>query len=59
MRILLCAVGACLLLASCANPERVEIADVNARNALAENGKLRSRIDDLESRMDDLEARLN
>ena len=58
MRTLLCAVGACLLLASCADPERVEIADVNARNALEENGKLRSRIDELESRMDALEEKV-
>lgn len=46
---------ASLLLGSCSRPEwedRLDVADVNARNAIA-------RVDDLESRVSDLEQRLN
>lgn len=49
------AVVAALLLGSCGKPEwddRLDVADVNARNAIY-------RVNELESRVDDIESRLN
>ena len=46
-----------LTLAACA-PGRTEIADVNARKAIAKAEELQSRVDALEARVDALEAKL-
>lgn len=49
-----------LALTGCADPqkERVEIADVNARNAIVKADELASRVEALETRVDELEAKL-
>ena len=50
-----------LALTGCGDPqkERLEIADVNARNAIVKAEELSSRIDALEARVDELETKLN
>jgi hypothetical protein len=45
-------------LAGCGRSEALEIADVNARNALARAESNSSRIEELERRVAELEARL-
>lgn len=45
-------------MASGCQGERIEIADVNARNALDNEAKANSRTDDLESEVEDLKARV-
>lgn len=51
-----------LLLVGCGQPqtstkERAEVADVNARNALAKQRELQDQVDDLEERVTQLENR--
>jgi outer membrane murein-binding lipoprotein Lpp len=48
-------VAVAMVLAGCG--ERLEIADVNARNALAKISSLESRVSELEARVDELESR--
>ena len=50
-----------LALAGCGDDqkERLEIADVNSRNAIVKAEELSSRIDELEARIDELEAKLD
>lgn len=49
---------AVLALAGCGRSEALEIADVNARNALARAESNSSRLERLERRVDELESRL-
>jgi outer membrane murein-binding lipoprotein Lpp len=51
--------AAAAMLVGCADADSVDVADVNARNALAKAEALSSRVEELESRVDELEARLN
>lgn len=49
------ALAAALLLGSCGRPEwedRLDVADVNARNAIARVDALEDRVEELESRLD-------
>lgn len=52
--------AAAAMLAGCADNRArdwADTADANARQALRENGQLRSRLDELEARVDELEAK--
>ena len=50
--------GAAALLSACGSAETVEIADVNARNALDKAHSAYSRGEDLELKVHELEARI-
>lgn len=58
MRLTWIGVGMILLLAGCGSAESVEIADVNARNALDKAHSANSRVEDLELKVYELEARI-
>lgn len=58
MRLTWMGLGAILLLGGCGSAERVEIADVNARNALDKAHSAYSRVEDLELDVHELEARI-
>ncbi|UTP39818.1 hypothetical protein M9M90_01185 [Phenylobacterium sp. LH3H17] len=52
------ALVAALSVVGCVDPERLEIADVNARNALAKVEDLSSQIEVLDARVAELEEKL-
>jgi hypothetical protein len=53
------AVGVALvLMAGCADAEGLEVADVNARNAISKADAALARLDELEGRVGDLESKL-
>ena len=58
MRLMWVLLGTVCLLTGCGGGERVEIADVNARNALDKAHSAYSRVEDLEMQVSDLEARI-
>ena len=47
-----------LMILGCSGGERLEIADVNTRNAIAKANELETKVQDLEDRIEELEARL-
>lgn len=58
MRFTWIGLGMVLLLAGCGSAESVEIADVNARNALNKSQSAYSRVEDLELKVHELETRI-
>jgi hypothetical protein len=55
------AIVAALLLGSCkaAWEDKLDVADVNGRNAIYRVNALESRVDDLESQISEIESRMN